>query len=227
MKRFLPMMALGLMLAIGLPRAAQAHFIWLATGEDGQLHVYFSDSAEADDPELLKYAEKAKVTRIPRNGEPQTLTLTKGEESLFAKLENPRAKNAIFTATQDFGVMERGGSKFLLRYFAKTGPNLGRPVWKTDTQKHLALDLVPEQKGSEVAIKVLWQGQPASGAEFNVGRPGLEDVKGLTDDSGTFTFGRRSGGAFHPRESRGNQNRAARRQRLRRDSQLRYAGIAD
>lgn len=189
MKRFLSFIALGIILAGGLfPPLAQAHFIWLATGEDGQLHVYFSESAEADDPELLKYAQNAKVTRVPQNGEPETLTLTQGEDSLVAKLENPRARNAIFTATRDFGVTKRGESTFLLRYFAKTGPEVGHKAWKTDTQKQLALDLVPQRKGSNIAVKVLWKGQPAKGAEFNVARPGMGDVQGKTDETGTFTF---------------------------------------
>jgi hypothetical protein len=61
MKRFLPLAALAfLFAACGSPRFAQAHFLWLAQEKDGQLHAYFSEAAEADDPELLKYAEKAK-----------------------------------------------------------------------------------------------------------------------------------------------------------------------
>ncbi len=74
-----------------MPRSAQAHFIWLATGEDGQLHVYFSESAEPDDPELLKYAEKAKVFRLKREGAAESLMLSRTKDGLIANLEGRRA----------------------------------------------------------------------------------------------------------------------------------------
>lgn len=171
----------------GLLNNAGAHFVWLATGEKRELNVYFSESADADDPELLKYAKDAKVYQVRRQGEPQPLELTLGKESLTAKPKG-RAANALFVATHDFGVLDRGGSKFLLRYFAKTGPDVKSPAWKIDTGKSLALDLVPEQDGDQIAVKVLWNGKPVKGAEFNVARPGKGDVEGKTDESGTFTF---------------------------------------
>ena len=84
--------------------------------------------------------------------------------------------------------MERGGKTFLLRYFAKTGPNPSRRAWQIDTTKRLELDLIPEQAGEEVKVRVLWQGKPAAGAEYNVARPGQGDVEGKTSESGAFTF---------------------------------------
>ncbi len=91
-------------------------------------------------------------------------------------------------ATLDFGVIERGGKTFLLRYFAKTGPDVSRRAWKIKAEKPLELDLVPERQGDQIAVKVLWQGRPAPGAEYNVARPGKDDAQGKTDENGTFTF---------------------------------------
>ena len=174
-------------IGIGPSKSAQAHFIWLATDEKGALNVYFSESADPDDPELLKYAKDAKVYQIGRRGEPGKLELTMSKEALTAKPKN-RAAGALFVATHDFGVLDRGGSKFLLRYFAKTGPDVKSRAWKIDTGKSLALDLVPEQNGDKIAVKVLFNGKPVEGAEFNVARPGKGDVEGKSDKAGTFTF---------------------------------------
>ncbi len=174
-------------LLAGLPATASAHFIWLAT-EKGQLHVYFSEAAEPDNPELLKYAEKATVWQVSGKGKPQKLTLKKGKESLLTDLKKESLADSLFTAQHDFGVMNRGDSTFLLRYFAKTGPKAGESAWKIKTQKQLALDLVPTRKGKQITVQVLWKGKPAVGAEYNVARPGKDDVEGKTEAAGTFTF---------------------------------------
>lgn len=188
MKRLNALFVLGLLiLASSLPNVAHAHFIWLATGEDGKLHVYFSEGAEPDNPELLKYAEKAQVFQVVPKGKPQSLKLERGEESLIAKPKGD-ANQSLFVAMHDFGVMERGGTPFLLRYFAKTGPQAGQAAWKANTSKRLSLDLKPQAKGNQVQIQVLWQGQPVAGAEYTVARPGKDDVEGQTDVSGTFQF---------------------------------------
>ncbi len=171
-----------------MPRPAQAHFIWLATGENGHLNVYFGESAEPDDPDLLKHAKDAQVWQVSRKGEPQKLELTLNKESLRAKLEGRAARNAVFVAKHDFGVIERGGKAFLLRYYAKTGPAANRRSWQINTGKQLALDLIPEQKEGQIAVLVQWQGKPAKGAEYIVARPGKGDVEGTTDETGKFTF---------------------------------------
>jgi N-acetylneuraminic acid mutarotase len=190
MKRLLFLAALGLVLAGGLvPRMAQAHFIWLAVGEDGHLHVYFSESAEPDDPELLKHAENAHVAMIPTSGKPEVLALARVEDSLVAKVENPRNRRAIFTADKEFGVMTRGEITFLLRYFAKTGPDPRGSRWSADTLKTgLVYDLIPRQRGENIQVQVVSFGKPIQGAEWNVGRPGKEDLEGKTDEKGIFTF---------------------------------------
>lgn len=189
MKRLTGLFVLGLLvLASSLPNVAQAHFIWMATGEDGNLHVYFSEGAEPDNPELLKYAEKADVLQLRAQGKPRQLKLTRGEESLVAKLKG-QDRGSVFVATHDFGVIERGGTAFLLRYFAKTGPQLGQPAWNLPaSKKSLELDLIPSRKGDQVAVEVLWQGKPLEGAEYTVARPGQDDVEGKTAKSGRFVF---------------------------------------
>ncbi|MCA9067350.1 MAG: DUF1668 domain-containing protein, partial [Planctomycetaceae bacterium] len=188
MKRLHGLFVLGLLvLAASLPKVAQAHFIWLATGDDGNLHVYFSEGAEPDNPELLKYAEKAQVYQVGAKGKPQKLNLKRGKESLTAKPQG-QAGESVFVATHDFGLMERGGTPFLLRCFAKTGPQAGQSAWKANTSKRLALDLHPQAQGKQVKIQVLWQGKPVKGAEYTVALPGKDDVKGETDESGSFEF---------------------------------------
>jgi len=103
----------------------------------------------------------------------------------------------VFIARHDFGVINRGGTAFLLKYYAKTGPQLGQPAWNLPSgKKSLKLDLVPSAKGDQISVKVLWQGKPLEGAEYTVARPGKGDVEGKTRESGVFTFA-----AGEPRKS--------------------------
>eukprot|EP00913_Durusdinium_trenchii_P028324 g26552.t1 len=173
-----------------VPSAANAHFLWLATSDDGgKLHLYFSEEAEADDPALLKYTEGVTVHKLTANGKPQVVELKTGKESKYAGLATGDAAKSLFVLKHDFGVISRGGKTFLLRYYAKTGPQLGSSVWKkTNSRKQLALDLVPVFDGKQVRVKVLWQGKPAAGSQVKIAAGGMGDIDAATDKAGTVSF---------------------------------------
>ncbi|MCA9145538.1 MAG: hypothetical protein KDB05_22240 [Planctomycetales bacterium] len=178
--------------ALQLPAIANAHFLWLVRHVDNdagtQLHLYFGETAEPDDPDLLDRVADANGWQIDANGEVKQLKFEKSSASLQAKLGDA-PKNSMFVLQRDLGVMERGGESFLLRYYAKTGPVLGNKAWeKTDCGKHLALDLIPDKIGDEVRVTVKWQGEPISGAQVKVVGPGMKDFEALSDEHGQFVF---------------------------------------
>ncbi|MEO8497619.1 MAG: kelch repeat-containing protein [Planctomycetota bacterium] len=185
-------MLLAVAVALQLPSLANAHFLWLVrhvdkdTGE--QLHLYFSELAESDDPDLLDRVADAKVWQVDATGETKQLSLEKGSESLLVKLGDA-PKSSMFVLQRDLGVMERGGESFLLRYYAKTGPVLGSNAWeKIDCGKHLALDLIPTKHGEDIRVTVKWHGTPVSGAQVKIVGPGMKDFEALSDEHGQVTF---------------------------------------
>lgn len=173
------------------PLAAHAHFLWLlqkTSNGEKQVHVYFGEVAEGDDPDLLDRVADAEVQQLSKQGQLKTLKLTKGSDSLVAELDG-QAKGEAFVLTHDLGVMTRGDDTFLLRYYAKTGPALSSKAWKSiDSSKHLALDLVPRQVGNTVEVSVLWNGTPVSGAQVKVYGPGIEDFEADSDEKGLASF---------------------------------------
>jgi len=182
-----------LAVVLAFPLCAQAHFLWLVrqTDQDAgdQLHLYFSEVAGADDPDLLDRVAEVVVWQVGPTGEPKQLKLEKGSESLLTNLAEAPA-GAMFVLRHDLGVMERGGAKFLLKYYGKTGPALGDPAWqKIDCGKQIDLDLVPEAVGDQIRVTAKWNGKPASGAQFVVAGPGLaKDFEANADERGQASF---------------------------------------
>jgi N-acetylneuraminic acid mutarotase len=187
----------SLLLMLTLANQASAHFLWLVrtdTSAGAEVHVYFAEAAEPDDPDLLDRLQGLTVWQVTSDGAPKKLTVAKGEESLVAKLA--AGPSDIFALSHEYGVTSRGEETFLLCYYAKTGPQLGDAAWsKVDCQKLLALDVVPVAAGDAVRVKVLFQGKPVAGAEVKVSGP-LPAVTAATDESGVVEFKRGKPGRY-------------------------------
>ncbi|MEZ6090074.1 MAG: DUF4198 domain-containing protein [Pirellulaceae bacterium] len=181
------------------PLSANAHFLWLVqTGDSAekQLHVYFGELAEPDDPALLDRVVSAKVSQIGPDGEVKPLHVTKGTESLEATISRD-AGASIFVLTHDLGVISRGDNTFLLRYYAKTGPALDHPAWTSiDCGKQLALDVIPRKVGNKIQVEVKWNGEPVSGAQVTAQGPGIDDFEAESDDRGRALFAIGDEGAY-------------------------------
>lgn len=181
-----------LLLAMVAPVVAQAHFIWLVHQVDKdarpQLHLYFGELAEADDPELLDHLSDVKAWRIDSVGKTKEIKLAKGSDSLMANLGGG-SDSAMYAVQHDWGVFSRGDEPFLLRYYAKTGPELSSDAWrKIDCGKQLALDLIPRRDGDQLRITVKWQGEPIAGAQVKALGPGIEDLEAESNDKGEVAF---------------------------------------
>lgn len=178
--------------ALCSPVVAHAHFIWLVQkSEAGQdhVHVYFSEDAEPDDPELLKKLDRLTARQVSAAGTTTELTLTTGPESLTAIVDP--AKGSIVTARIDYGVVARNESnRYFVVYNAKSGPALNDPAWiKTETSKLVGVDVIPTLTSSgKVEVTVRWKGKPVGKSEVTAVIPGIGDVKAETDEHGKATF---------------------------------------
>lgn len=186
MKRFVLMLAMILV----CPSLSRAHFLWLLTdgaAADGKVQVFFGEAAEADDPDLLDNVARAEVWSVGGRGEPALVPLTKGEESLEAKLDGG-ARQSTLILRYNYGVVAKGGEPFLLKYFAKVHPFALPGTWKAvGDSDRLPLEIVPSLEGTKTVLQVLWNGSPLAGSTVTVVGPGLDSkVEGTTDEGGHF-----------------------------------------
>ncbi len=173
-------------------RIADAHFIWLESVPENSgtttVQVYFGEDAAPDDPGLLDRIASLRLQRVAGKGQPVPLRLVRAGESLSASVEE-RTASSLFVATQDFGVFDRGGARFRLKYYAKTGPAISSDVWRqTETADDLRLDVVPTLSKQQLRVTVRFDGQLVGGAEITASGPGLDNFSGSTDADGTATF---------------------------------------
>lgn len=190
-------LAFLLIALLALPTAtARAHFLWLVKTNDAKggarLQVYFGEGAEPDDPALLARVKAAKVWRIGESGKPLPLPLKLTEDSLSAGLDGA-ASNDVYLLQHTYGIFERGGDAFLLKYYGATGPNLDH--WPQRAAKGVDFQLTPAATSAGVQVKAVWRGKPLSKAQVVATGPGLE-FEAETDENGVVTLPVKKQGVF-------------------------------
>ncbi|MEM7308772.1 MAG: kelch repeat-containing protein [Planctomycetota bacterium] len=179
------------LLIAALSQHAFAHFVWVVTGgtssDAPSIQVYFGEAPEPGDPELLSYLEGVELMLLGSSGEPTAVELEQGEAALVGSVE---LGEGIVFGSRDLGEMERGGSRFALKYHFKSGPHYGSDSWKsTDTKEHLPLDVVPQKAANgDLVVHAFWRGQPLAGAEVVVSHLDAPPEKATTGEDGTFTL---------------------------------------
>jgi uncharacterized GH25 family protein len=169
------------------PQVAHAHFLWIVAGgqsPDGKVHVYFSESATPDDPDLLDRIVKAKLHQAAP-GQLTELALTKGEESLVAVPTGTASK--AFFLSHAYGVLTRGEETFQLKYHAKCYGSDQPQSWiAVANAEALPLEITPRLENGKVVFTVLWKNKPLEGAAVTVGGGGIDKLEGTTDKQGEF-----------------------------------------
>ena len=174
----------GLAVSLCVSPVVDAHFVWVVASGD-QVHVRFSESAESEEPELLKNVAAAKVwaqlpgTRGGASMEDVSLILT--EQSLTGLVD---AKASAVVLAHEYGVVTKGESTFLLKYLAKQHlsplPGKWSPLNDGD---HLPLEITPAWKSGKLLLTVTWKGLPVPDSEVNVSGCGLDKML-VTDEKG-------------------------------------------
>lgn len=189
---------------------ASGHFIFLAvTGQDqalGQqagtgaakessLEVFFSESASPDNPLLLDRLSEMQLWKLSSDAQPRAIQATRANDSLSAKIDGltkAATEASIYVASQDFGIREKGGEKFRLMYYAKTGPTVDSPAWQNvDASETIAFDIVPQISGGKIELKLQMNGSPAADCEIVILGPDDsdgEDFEGKSDTDGKYVF---------------------------------------
>lgn len=184
-------LAYSLTMLLFFPAVSQAHFLWLLTDtadSPEKVHVYFGESAEPDDPDLLDRVTEARAWSVGRHSEPQRLELKKIEESLEATLSD-KSRQTPLILNHTYGVFTRGTSSFLLNYYAKTYPFSLPGTWQeVGDAERLPLEITPTGDGTNTLLHVSWKGAASAGCEVVVVGPGIDDkLSGTTDEAGNFS----------------------------------------
>jgi len=190
--------------------SASAHFIWLAPGgavssdtqspaaevsASGKVEIYFGESATPDNPRLLDLLAEIKVQQLSDDKAPRPLQVTRSGDSLSAQLldfDKQAGTVPVVVASQDFGVRDKGGEKFRLMYYAKSGPPVTAPQWtKIDAAPAIDFDVVPKLADGKVELQLTFKGSPAAESEIVVVGPEGSDEEGSTgqsDADGKYAF---------------------------------------
>lgn len=182
-----------------IANSSSAHFPWIVCDESkspAKVEVYFAEYAEPGQADLVENIKAAKVRPVTAAGLADVLKMKAGEDGLVGKLPKSDVPRLVMLQ-HDYGVITRGPDTFLLRYYGKTGPELGNEAWsKIKVGEHLPLDIVPTRKGDKVSLLVNWHGKPAKGAEVSIAGPNIEEIKENTNESGTIQFPIGDGGLY-------------------------------
>lgn len=181
----------GSLVALGIAwlfvaQTAHAHFVWIAGGvcsPDEQVHVYFSEEASPDDPELLKKLEGIKLWEQTSAEAMQELELISGAKSLQTV---PSEDAKAWLIAHDYGVLSRGAKSFRLKYYAKCYPSADSATWQAVSTKEVPFEIVPQQEGAQLKLTVAWKGTPMAGVEMAVKQQGADALEGTTDEAGVF-----------------------------------------
>jgi N-acetylneuraminic acid mutarotase/uncharacterized GH25 family protein len=170
---------------------AQAHFLWIvpdAAPSDKRVHVYFSETAEPDDPPLLSRLNGLKLEQLTSDGKRHTLELKRDRDSLVAvPLDNAPAQSFGFTYT--YGVHSREGESYLLIYHGRMYPASAANQWNSPpSNQRLPFELIPSLSQGKMTVRVLWKGQPLAAAEMKADPAGGESVEGQCNATGEFSL---------------------------------------
>lgn len=173
--------AIAVTLALG--SWAEAHFLWIvADPASSQVRVYFSEGAKPDDPDLLDRVADIKLTTLEGRDTSSEVSVERKGDSLVA----PLGKAYGVSLSREYGVIERGGERFLLNYYATSHVSAIHADWKRLGEDKVPLEIVPNQKGSQIELTVYWKGEPLPDAVILAQGVGLNKADGKTDAQGRF-----------------------------------------
>jgi hypothetical protein len=184
------MIALWVVIALSITAPAKAHFLWIApdpSPRESQVHVYFSESAEPDDPSLLSRLKGLNLREVSTDGKTHDLHPVLGEDS-FVAVPTPSAPAQSYSLNHTYGLYGRSGEASLLVYYARMYPATAKNRWQAPAvDQQLPLELVPSLADGKLVVRVLWQGKALPAAEMKADVAGKEKIEGTTNATGMFS----------------------------------------
>lgn len=170
-------------LLVVLSARSDAHFLWAEIRETPSRHVAIELAEVPGDSVVAAVNKKSDLVKpVPSSLKYQLAANAKD-------FGGPVPTNQkVVGAAMDYGLLDRGGAPYKLRYFAKGVQKLG----DASSQLNLAVELVAKAAGEDIIVTALQNGKPVAKAEITYFFPEMEGVKGETDKSGNYLL---AGGA--------------------------------
>lgn len=169
---------------------AQAHFLWIVpdrAANEKRVHVYFSETAEPDDPALLSHLAGLKLRQVSSDGDVRVLEPTRDKESLAASPIGV-GPDLCDSLSYTYGLHGGNADTYLLVYHARMYAGRGKNRWNLPpTEKRLPLELAPSTARGMLTVRVLWNGQAVPAAEVTADPADGNQIKGKTNALGEFS----------------------------------------
>ncbi len=197
--------ALPLLLLFVLARPAAAHFLWLTVEpaeKSERVNLWFSETFEAGDAKLLDKVAMTKACVRGADGKQQPLELQKqvneeqGAWTVPIATANPNTKASCVEATCDYGVITRGGSTFLLQYYARHLPEGAVNSKNAPSPAAFPLNVAARQDNDAIVINVDFQDKPAADAQLFVTGPDRVEQEVKVDANGSARIEKPTAGAY-------------------------------
>ncbi len=195
--RSLPWTALllSIVISLGVQSIASAHFLWIATGLDGEsanTAVWiFEEAPKAGDGFYVDDFEGKTRTWVRSLASdrimPLELTEVKRDELRYQTAEVAVAAPRSIETYGKFGVYPYGDINALLFYYAKFIDTTDEKALNAlSRSSELDYDIVPELKGSDLKLTVFDHGKAVPKIEVNVSGPGRFRANLTTNKSGSI-----------------------------------------
>jgi hypothetical protein len=165
----------------------QAHFLFIRiAGADGKRHaeVYFSDRADAGDPEYIDNIAHTKLWLQQTPGKFEPLAVMKGEDRLTAAL--PAEGTLAVIGECVYGVLPRK-TPFLLRHYPKTIGGDPKILATLRPSENVPMEILATVEKNGLRLRVLRNGKPFAQAPISTLAEDLSGERSLkADEKGEF-----------------------------------------
>lgn len=190
-----------LAVAAGRPSTALGHFVWLGVkSDDGgkqSAHVWFGESAAPGEGHLIEKIAATSVWAIAEDGTQTklqpTVVVADDEGALIAPLKKPPARLA---AEIDYGVIERDGQPFMLKYYARHIASTPEGLASVSKDRRLPVDIDAQLKNGRLHLTVLADGKPRPDAEIVAYLPKGKEFETKTDEQGQAIIDAKQAGFY-------------------------------
>lgn len=166
-----------------------AHFLFIRIVSSGEgkrnAEVYFSDRADAGDPEFIDKITQTRLWLQATAGDFKPLVVKKGEDRLHAAV--PDKGSVMVVGDCVYGVLARK-TPFLLRHFPKTITGEPADLNRLAPYGKVPLEIFAKVEADGVRLTVMHNGKPLPKAPINTLAEDLSGEKLEADAKGEFFF---------------------------------------
>lgn len=190
---------LTMVVVLSVVSPAMAHFLWLVpepVSANAKVHVYFSDGAHPDRPELLDRVKSVRVWRLSGAKTFEAVEFSRTEDALCASLP-ANDSGSTYGLSHDYGISTKTGEPRRILFHAKAHTSADPSTWlAVRDAKRLPLEIVSARDGLKHVFTVMSNGQPLAKAGVTVTGPDSFKVTAETDDAGRVSFDLPQSGSY-------------------------------